>query len=182
MPKALAASVLFILIGCTSALMLPATQAGSSPKDGELTWPSDYKSYLAFLLGVQKPDAVRDLYINKTGATASHGQAFVNGTVLVMEIYNARREADGTFSKGPDGMLVKADLAKIFVMEKGAGWGKNAPAGLQHGDWIYSAFKPTGKRLQVDYTQCRACHLPLGEAEDFVHRYDEYFEKRGHMH
>ena len=99
-----------------------------------------------------------------------------------MEIYNAEQVTDGTFAKGPDGMLVKGDLAKIFVMEKHSGWGKRSPKGLQNGDWVYSAFKPNGDRLDVDYAKCRSCHLPLGETKDFVHRYDEYFMTRGHHH
>ena len=47
---------------------------------------------------------------------------------------------------------------------------------------IYSAFKPDGNRIDVDYAKCRSCHLPLGDAKDYVQRYDEYFEKRVHIH
>lgn len=171
---------LFILlvVGCSSMALPSGAQSGSIPKDGELVFPADYKSYSAFLHGIQKPDAVRDLYINPTGASAEAGQAFANGSILVMEIYNARKNAEGAFEKGADGNLVKADLAKVFVMQKEAGWGKHAPENLKNGDWIYSAFKANGERLDVNYTTCRGCHLPLGASKDFVHRYDEYFEKR----
>ncbi len=104
---------------------------------------------------------------------------FANGSVLVMEIYNAKKDADGNAVTRPDGKNVKDNLAKVYVMEKGAGWGKNAPKGLKNGDWIYTAFTPDGKPMKADYTKCRGCHLPLNE-KDFVHRYDEYFDKRGH--
>ncbi len=167
-----------VVLGCASTTMPLAAQSGSTPKDGELVFPADYKSYVAFLHGIQKPDAVRDLYINPTGASAEAGQPFANGSILVMEIYNAKKNAEGTLEKGADGNLVKADLAKVFVMQKEAGWGKGAPENVRNGDWIYSAFKANGERLDVDYTTCRGCHLPLGASKDFVHRYDEYFEKR----
>ena len=170
------------VIGCSSITMPMTAQSGSTPKDGELVYPADYKTYSAFLHGIQKPDAVRDLFINPTGAKAQAGQAFANGSILVMEIYNAKKNAEGTFEKGADGNLVKADLAKVFVMQKEEGWGKNAPENLKNGDWIYSAFKPNGERLEVDSATCRGCHLPLGESKDYVHRYDEYFEKRGQAH
>lgn len=62
-------------------------------------------------------------------------------------------------------------------MEKGFGWGQNAPSGLKTGDWVFSAFSADGKRIEVPYTKCRQCHLPLKD-KDFVHRYDEYFDKR----
>lgn len=155
-----------------------AAQSGSTPKDGELIFPADYKSYAAFLHGIQKSDAVRDLYINPTRASAEAGQPFANGSILVMEIYNAKKYAEGTLEKGADGNLVKADLAKVFVMQKVAEWGKGVPENVKNGDWIYAAFKANGERLDVDYTTCRGCHLPLGTSKDFVHRYDEYFEKR----
>ncbi len=175
-------TMMLTVLGCGSLSMTPVAQSGGMPKDGELDFPKDYNAFPAFLKGIQKPDAVRDLYINPTGASAQAGQAFANGSILVMEIYNAKKTAEGAFEKGADGNLVKANLAKIFVMQKDAEWGKGAPENLKNGDWIYSAFKPNGERLDVDYAACRGCHLPLGEAKDFVQRYDEYFEKRAHVH
>jgi hypothetical protein len=168
------------MIVCSSMAMKPLAHSGSMPKDGELAFPSDYKSWPTFLSGVQKPDAVRDLFVNPVGAKTQHGQLFPNGTILVMEIYHAKTDAAGNFEKGADGLLVKTDPAKVFVMQKEAGWGANAPANLKNGDWIFSAFKPNGDPLETDYTQCRSCHLPLGDAKDYVHRYDEYFEQRDH--
>ncbi|WP_342348377.1 cytochrome P460 family protein [uncultured Nitrospira sp.] len=170
---------LMVLV-CFSPTMPIAAKSNSMPKDGELAFPSEYKSFPIFLSGVQKPDAIRDLSVNPIGAKNQPGHAFANGSILVMEIYSAQKNAEGALEKGADGNLVKADLAKVFVMQKGAGWGEGAPENLKNGDWIYSAFKANGERLEVDYTTCRACHLPLGESKDFVHRYDEYFEKRMH--
>ncbi|HNP60013.1 MAG TPA: cytochrome P460 family protein [Nitrospirales bacterium] len=170
----------FVVLVCSFFTMPLAVQSGAMPKDGELAFPSDYTSFPVFLSGLQKPDAVRDLYVNPIGARNQPGQAFTNGSILVMAIYNAKKNVEGTLEKGADGNLVKAELAKVFVMQKGAGWGKGAPENLKNGDWIYSAFNANGDRLEVDYTTCRGCHLPLGESKDFVHRYDEYFEKRMH--
>jgi hypothetical protein len=36
------------IIGCSSVMMTPSAQSGSMPKDGELAFPTDYKSFLAF--------------------------------------------------------------------------------------------------------------------------------------
>jgi hypothetical protein len=166
------------VIGCTNNTQTPTAQSTSSPKDGELNFPSDYASYPTFLKAVQKPMHIRDLYVNSIGAKTQKGEAFPNGSILVMAIYNAKIDTTGIAVKGPDGKNVKANLAKVFVMQKGAGWGKNAPEGLENGDWIYTAFKPDGKPIDAKYTTCRGCHLPLNE-EDFVHRYNEYFDKRG---
>jgi len=167
-----------ILIGCANNAQMPTAQSASGPKDGELSFPSGYDSYPTFLKEVQKPKHVRDLYVNPIGATTQKGESFPNGSVLVMAIFNAETDAEGNAVKGPDGRNIKADLAKIYVMEKGAGWGKNAPMGLGNGDWIFTAFTPDGKPMEANYATCRGCHLPLND-KDFVHRYDEYFDKRG---
>lgn len=174
-------------IACIAILLLASACASkgtmssgmtAGPKDGELKFPASYETFPRFLSGIQKPMHVRDLFINKTGAYAQKGQALANGSILVMEIYNAKKDDYGTTMKRPDGKNAKDNLAKVFVMQKGAGWGKNAPSGLKTGDWVFSAFAADGSRIKVDYKKCRQCHLPLKD-KDFVHRYDEYFDKRG---
>jgi hemoglobin len=155
-----------------------AVTAKPVPKDGDLALPADYKGWPRFLSEVQRPDAkqVRELYINSTGARARKGDAFANGTVMVMELYKAKADGE-SLAKGPDGKLVKGDLAKVFVMGKDANWGQDVPDNLKNGTWVFSAYGPDGKSLAEDFTKCRACHAPLGQ-KDFVHRYDEYFEAR----
>lgn len=157
------------------------TSALGSTKDGDLAFPADYKSWPKFLLEVQKAEAkqVRDLYINTTGARTTQGQPFPNGTVMVMEIYKAKANGDALLT-GADGKLVKGDLAKVFVMGKGDGWGQDVADNMKNGNWLYGAFGPDGKPLMEDFNKCRACHAPLMQ-KDYVHRYDEYFEKRTRM-
>ena len=148
----------------------------AAPKDGELPLP-DYKSWDVFLKDVQKPDTkqIRDIYINAKGAAAESGPALPNGSVLVMEIHKAKVGADGNAVTGADGQMQRDGLSKIFVMGKNDGWGKGLePA---NGAWVYSAFEPDGKLAEVDYATCRACHLPMTDA-DFVPRLAEYFSAR----
>ncbi len=165
--------ITILAFACFVCLGLMTTQLSAhseNPKDGELHFP-DYKQWPTFIKGVQKPNMVRDIFVNPTGAKTKRGSAFSEGSTLVMEIYKATMDGD---------TKVKGDLAKVYVMQKGKDWGKNAPKGLGNGDWIYSAFSPDGKPIKVDYNKCRGCHMPLKEEKDFVHRYDEYFDKRGH--
>jgi hemoglobin len=147
-------------------------------KDGELRVPADYKSWPKFLSEVQRPDAkqVREIYMNPAGKGTKEGQPFPNGTILVMENYKAV-ESGGQLAKGADGKLVKGELAKVFVMGKDEGWGTTAPEGLKNGDWVYAAYDPSGSATPDNLVTCRACHIPL-DKKDFVHRYDEYFQRR----
>lgn len=177
--KRLSAALLVLLAaGCASQMASAPTKALN---DGELAVPADYKSWPKFLSEVQRPDAkqIREIWINPVGAKTKAGENFPHGTISVMELHGAKTNADGSVVTGPDGKLVKDKLLKVFVMGKGAGWGASAPDTLKNGDWIYSAFMADGKTVAPDsVATCRACHLPL-TSKDFVHRYDEYFAKRG---
>ncbi len=168
------------LIG--ASLIVGCSQMESKPKvtkDGELPLPADYKTWPKFLSEVQRPDAkqVREIYVNPVGAKATPGKPFPDGTIFVMENFAAKQAPDGTLEKGPDGKLVKAQLIRIFVMGKGQGWGESVATELRNGDWMYSAFLVDGKPSGDPFAACRACHLPLA-SKDYVHRYDEYFQKR----
>jgi len=168
--------VLVIVAGCAGMGSAPVVKF----KDNEQPIPADYKTWLKFLSEVQRPDAkqVREIFINPVGAGAQKGQPFPNGTTLVMENYAAKLGTNGMPLTGADGKLVKGDLLRVFVMGKGEGWGDAAPQGLRNGDWVYAAYGADGKTTSDLIAACRGCHIPLAK-QDFVHRYDEYFDKRG---
>ncbi|BBP45642.1 hypothetical protein THMIRHAS_10150 [Thiosulfatimonas sediminis] len=160
--KALALSAVFAGIAFSGAVQ------ANGAKDGTMSMP-DYKQWDTFLSGIEKKSGhIRDIYINDIGAKAQKGQPFANGTVTVMEIYGA---------SGTAGSMTKGELQKVFVMYKNAGNGKHAPAGLQTGDWTYSAFDGKGNKLDTGYDGCRSCHLPLTTA-DYIFHYDKYFANR----
>ncbi len=169
MRKIVAAIVVsVILVSCSTTDSGPAVKF----KDGEQAVPAGYKSWPKFLMNVQRGDAkqVRDIYVNPIGARAQKGQAFANGTIMVMENYAAK--------PGADGKLIKGELLRVFVMGKGDGWGDSAPQGLKNGDWVYAAYLADGlTKAPEPAVTCRACHLPLTKV-DYVHRYDEYFATR----
>jgi len=150
-------------------------------KDGELPVPADYRSWPKFLSAIQRPDAkqVREIYMNPPAKNATAATGFPNGTLFVMENYAAKANPDGSLATGADGKLVKGDLLRVFVMGKNPGWGQDVPEGLRNGNWVYSAYLgkdgQAGEKSADPIAGCRGCHLPLGQAKDFVHRYDEYF-------
>ncbi len=163
----------------TAPTVPTASAAPVAPlKDGELAVPANYKTWLKFLSAVQRPDAkqVREIYMSPASVSATAAKGFPNGTVFVMENYAAKTQADGSLMTGPDGKLVKGDLLRVFLMGKNEGWGQSAPEGLKNGDWIYTAYLANGEKAPEPASACRGCHLPL-VTKDFVHRYDEYFQK-----
>lgn len=163
----------------TAALTAACATAPQPLNDGELAVPADYKSWPKFLSAVQRPDAkqVREIYMNPTGAAGSAAAGFGNGTVFVMENYAALETTDGRLATGSDGKLIKADLLRVFVMGKNAGWGQGAPEPLRNGNWVYASYLANGDKGPEDTATCRSCHLPLA-SKDFVHRYDEHFAQK----
>lgn len=163
-----------------AALCAGCALAPGAPKDGELAAPAGYRSWPKFLSAVQRPDArqVREIYMNPAAAQATAAGGFANGTLFVMENYAALETTDGRLATGPDGKLVKADLLRVFVMGKGAGWGQDVPEALRNGNWVYASYLADARsKGPEDIATCRACHLPVAN-KDFVHRYDEHFSSR----
>ena len=161
--------------------MQPTPMASKAPtKDGEATVPANYKTWPTMLGNVQRPDAkqVRDMYIDPVGAKTKEGDLFPYGTVMVMENYAAKTKPDGALETGPDGKLVKDKLVRIFIMEKAKGAGADVPDALKNGEWVYSSYAADGTKTEDNLMACRGCHLTLTVKKDFVHRYDEYFQKR----
>jgi hypothetical protein len=174
----IAAILATLLGGCAQVTPGPQTE---KPRDGELPVPASYKTWPKFLSNVQRPDVkqIREIYMNPIGHSTKMGEAFPDGTISVMEIYKAREADDGSPLRGADGKLVKGELLKIGVMGKGEGWGESAPPELRNGDWVYAMYMADAKTKAPDDTAtCRACHLPLKD-QDYIFRYDEYFQKRG---
>lgn len=173
-PAALALAAALLGAGCTSTPVAPVAVV----KDGELAVPAGYKSWPKFLSAVQRPDAkqVREIYMNPVAQKGTAAAGFPNGTLFVMENYAAKANADGSLVTGPDGKLVKGELLRVFVMGKNPGWGQDVPDALKNGNWVYASYLGTGEKATGDnLVTCRACHAPLTQSKDFVHRYDEYF-------
>lgn len=157
------------------------TMSHDVPKleDGEIAMPTGYQSWPKFLSSVQRPDVkqVREIYVNPTGYKTRMGDAFAQGSTFVMENWAVKTGADGTPITGSDGMLVKDKIAKVFLMQKGPGFGSKVAPELKNGDWVFGSYDASGGKVAENFATCRGCHLPLA-GKDFVWRYDEHFATR----
>jgi len=166
-----------------AAILLAAcgTMPQDMPKleDGEIAMPTDYRSWPKFLAAVQRPDVkqIREIYVNPVGYKTRPGDAFAQGSMFVMENWAVRTNPDGTPETGSDGKLVKDKIAKVFLMQKGPGFGSKVPPELKNGDWVFSSYDAGGNKVAENFAACRTCHLPLAQ-QDFVWRYDEHFATR----
>jgi len=173
MVKKLSLLAVGLLLACAT------TPDGPALEDGEIVLPAGYQSWPKFLSAVQLPDVkqVREIYVNSIGNKTRAGDAFTQGSTFVMENWAVKLAADGTPVVGEDGKLVKDRIAKVFVMQKGPGFGARVPPELKNGDWVFSSYDAQGGKIAEPFNTCRGCHLPLA-SKDYVWRYDEYFASR----
>jgi hypothetical protein len=162
---------------------------GGNGKSPVMEFPSDYRNWQAFVLGVQRPEAgtlqIRDIYVNSVGTTVKDGNLFPPGTVFAMDLWKAKVDANMQPILDADGNMQKGDLAKTYVMGKDLGWNVYTTP-KPTGDWLYFAFDSTKTMLTDSTSACVDCHLKLADmtattssATDWVFGYSTYFGMHG---
>lgn len=150
----------WFLILCLAAAGATQTQA----EEERIAFPADYKSFINYLSldRVQNHDQIIRLFANDMALdAASAGKELPNGSILVGEIYAAKKDGDGNVVTSSLDRRIRGKLAAVAVMQKGDGWGTSFPEEFRNGDWDFAIFSPDGKRLDKDLNACRQCHAPL---------------------
>ena len=143
--------------------------AATAADDVALELPADYRtSFDNYLIADRQgqEDQVMSMYANdiaREGARADGKLPY--GSVLIGEVYAAKKDADGAVIESQLGRRVPAELKAIVVMERREGWDAQYPEELKVGDWEFEVFSPDGKNLAKDTTACRECHHPLTDTE-----------------
>lgn len=138
---------------------------GAAAEQPRMQFPEGYQTTFENYLSldrVQNPDQIIRLFANKAALEAcKEGRELPDGSVLVGEVYAAKKDADGKVITSSLGRRIRDKLVAIAVMEKRKGWGDTLPAELRNGDWDFGLFSPAGKPLDKDLNACRTCHAPL---------------------
>ena len=99
-------------------------------------------------------------------AAAQAGKELPYGTVLVAELYKAKKDADGEVIESALGRPIRGIFAAVAVMQKGQGWDEKFNPEFRNGDWDFAIFSPKGERLvKKDLNDCRACHQRFAETQ-----------------
>lgn len=94
------------------------------------------------------------------------GQTAASGSILVMEVYKPKADADGNPVVGQDGVFVIDQLAAVAVMERRDDWDADYPAENRVGNWGFALYNPDGTP-KANELQCVVCHTPLAH-QDFM--------------
>ncbi|MCG8324448.1 MAG: cytochrome P460 family protein [Thiotrichales bacterium] len=120
---------------------------------------------------------VVDLYANKTALESAGQNASGAGSILIMEVYKAKTDADGKPLTTSDGLYEKGKFAAVAVMEKRPDWGADYPAAERAGDWGFALYTPDGAPKKNDL-DCKTCHRPL-ESTNYMFSYTKLLEHLG---
>ncbi len=110
--------------------------------------------------------AVRYYYANPVALKAARaGEALPDGSILFVEVYAAKLDADKNPVKGADGHFAPDKIVAYTAMEREAGWGKDIPDMLRNENWNYAVFTAAKEhRPGVNQAECLACHKPLDKS------------------
>ncbi len=155
------ASALVLGLGLIASVALADEERVSFPANYKTT----FENYVS-LDRMQNHDQIIRLFANDIAIEAAkEGRELPNGSVLVGEVYKAKKDPDGKVATSTLGRRMRDKLAAVAVMEKGEGWGDSFPDGLKNGDWDFAIFKPSGERLNKDLNTCRSCHAPMAKTQ-----------------
>jgi len=140
-----------------------------SAEEPRIKYPADYKQTFTNYLSLdrtQNPDQIIRLFANDIALKGVRETGeFPDGSILVGEIYKAKKDASDKVIGSKLNRRIRGKLALIAVMEKQKGWGAKFPDGLKNGDWDFAAFKPDGTDAKKDLNSCRQCHSPLTDSK-----------------
>jgi hypothetical protein len=163
----------YALSGAIAASLLGSAALAGPDK---VEFPGGYQDKFTHYSTVNRADERRQvvkIFANDVAlASAKDGAPLESGSVLVMEVYKAKLDADENPVVGGDGFFELGDMAAIAVMESRAGWGEEYPEAIRNGTWEYALFNPQEHTLiERDHQPCFECHKPLHEA-DYVFSFD----------
>lgn len=157
---------LFLLSSCKDRNSKnPVNDASaSSPKSG-LQFPIDYKNSFTNYLSldrVQNHDQIIRLFSNDIAMRGpSEDGKLPFGSVIVAEVYKAKKDEDGEVIKSILGRRIRGEMALIAVMERQKSFAVLDDPDLANEHWEFAAFKPDGSVASKNLNDCRRCHAPL---------------------
>ena len=141
----------------------------------KIKFPENYRTTFTHYQSVDRanPKQIGELYANDIAINSlQHGKVFASGSILIMEVYNAKLDKNDDPILDANGRRIKAGLKVIAVREKQPGWGAKWPEDVKNDDWDSIFFSPSSKQpLKKDYATCHQCHKPLTE-QDYTFSYD----------
>jgi len=134
---------------------LAALSASAEPN--RVTFPTpDHIAALKHYTTVRRGEVTEFMYTSPEALAAlKSGKDLPDGTQVILQDWR-----DG-------------EVYRLFVMEKGAGWGEDYAAAEHTGDWQFQWYWPDGTINSDETTaRCRSCHMAR-EGRSFLYTYND---------
>ncbi|HEX2620556.1 MAG TPA: cytochrome P460 family protein [Phototrophicaceae bacterium] len=166
-------SIIEVFPGLLTAVLLTAcgSTISAPPVSHGVPFPANYKIDFVRYATVDHKDAVvRDLYISPTALEQVRaGYALPEGTIIVVEGYEAKRDADGQPMRDASGRFIKGEMKpEIHIAEKRSTWqAEDFESGQLSDDWNFGSYVASGEHFDEPLTPCFNCHNTT-ERSDFI--------------
>lgn len=139
--------------------------------------PADYQTSFTNYATFNRDgkELVAKMYANDAAmASYRDDQQADPGSILIMEIYKPKKDAEGKAIVADNGVFEMADLAAIAVMERSDSWSSDFPAEHRLAGWGFSFYGANGEPKENELP-CVACHTPL-ENQDYLFSYQQLLD------
>lgn len=160
-----------LIAACASACFITTVAfAGGTPD--VVKYPEGYQKTFTNYVNMNRDgkDLLAKMYANDEAMKSyKDGKPATNGSVVIMEVYKPKKDADGKAVKGDDGLFVADKLAAVAVMER-QDWGKKLDTKEQLSNWGFAFYKGDGS-VKENKLDCVGCHTPLDKTDYlFTHK------------
>ena len=115
---------------------------------------------------------VAKLYANDVAISSyQQGNKSAPGSIVIMEIYTPKKDAEGKPIAGKEGVFEIDSLSAVAVMENRNNWDAAFPQENRTGNWGFAVYNPDGTPKSNDLN-CVQCHTPL-QAQDYLFTYQK---------
>jgi plastocyanin len=169
------------VFGFSLAVAIARAQAPIPPAPlvDRVGFPDDYQTKFVPLFAFDRPDnrQIRVVYGNHLVTNTPKGEPYPYGSIIVMETYRSRTDAQNVPLRDGNGRYIRDTLTAIFVMRKERGFGQDY-AQNRTGEWEYVAYRPdrTYQTEPRGSWTCANCHLMATATHDWVFRGNMIFD------
>lgn len=164
----------YFLKTITAALLAVPLYANAGGDPEHVKFPEGYEKTFTQYGTMNRANQIQvaKLYVNDA-AISSYSQSNKSGpgSIVIMEIYNPKKDATGKPIAGKDGAFEIDSLAAVAVMENRDNWDAAFPKENRTGDWGFAVYNPDGTPKSNDLN-CVQCHTPL-QAQDYMFTYQK---------
>lgn len=149
------------LVTLMSALLPFYAHAGGDPDF--VKYPEEYQQIFTQYDTANRANQtqVAKFYANEIAVESyKKGEEAAPGSVVIMEIYEPKKDSEGKIVADKEGLFEIEKLAAVAVMEKRNNWDKAFSSDNRTGDWGFAVYNPDGTPKSNDLN-CVQCHTPL---------------------